>query len=298
MTQTMHTCWINFNKDLASPSEISDPRAGQERLSSRLEGLAISCSEAPTTRGSNALSRSTREPRSSCSVMTPNVGRAQSTVQTPRLSALEFRGKLLFSLSSTRSSAVSRPLSSITRSKVDNGAFQSYSRSTNSPPIPLLSSYNYHLLLLGYISSSNCPSLISSPIRGPLGTAYHPVVSTRNANSKNAVGGDQGDRILFKVLWAYQPSEGRKMVETRDARALAVNPRYAQTSSGDTETTMPTMPQTTPQPNILSSLPNNPMVRWASIEILGRGSFGEVSFRCENRENKRRQTKPLSLTLS
>lgn len=65
-----------------------------------------------------------------------------------------------------------------------------------------------------------------------------------------------------------------KRVEARDVRTLAINPRFARTDSDNIETAVPTMPQT----RIHSALPKRPMVRWAKIDALGAGAFGEVSF--------------------
>lgn len=109
------------------------------------------------------------------------------------------------------------------------------------------------------------------------------------------MGGPNGDHIVFRVDWAYETPEDRKMVEARDVRAIAVNPRYARTETDDAETTMPMMPQTRPESSILPALPNKPMIRWAKINLLGVGAFGEVSF--HKKENKKRQAKPLCPTL-
>lgn len=86
------------------------------------------------------------------------------------------------------------------------------------------------------------------------------------------MGGERRDLVTFKLDWPFEPPETMALVERRDLKSLALNPRFARTDSDNAETAVPTMPQT----RIHSSLPKRPMVRWAKIEELGAGAFGQV----------------------
>ena len=68
-----------------------------------------------------------------------------------------------------------------------------------------------------------------------------------------------------------------KMVEARDVKALAQNPRFARTDSDNVETAVPTMPQT----RIHTSLPNKPMIKWVKIDELEARASGGREGPCE-----------------
>lgn len=91
------------------------------------------------------------------------------------------------------------------------------------------------------------------------------------------MGGEKRSHIVFRLQWPYDSPETMKLVEGRDVRALAINPRFARTDSDNIETAVPTMPQT----RIHSALPKRPMIRWAKIDELGSGVFGEASFQSQ-----------------
>lgn len=91
------------------------------------------------------------------------------------------------------------------------------------------------------------------------------------------MGGEKRNLVTFRVQWPYRSPETMKLVEARDVRALAQNPRFLRTDSDNVETAVPTMPQT----RIHTSLPNRPMIRWAKIDELGAGAFGQVRGRHE-----------------
>lgn len=97
--------------------------------------------------------------------------------------------------------------------------------------------------------------------------------STDPDSEKHAVGGVKRNLITFRLDWPYKAPATLKRVAQRDVKKLAQNPRLARTGSDDVETAMPTMPQT----RIHTSLPKRPMVRWAKIEGIGAGAFGQVS---------------------
>lgn len=88
------------------------------------------------------------------------------------------------------------------------------------------------------------------------------------------MGGEKRNLVTFRLEWPYEPPRTMKMVEARDVKALAVNPRFALTVSDNVETALPTMPQT----RIHTALPKKDMIRWAKIDDLGSGAFGKVSF--------------------
>lgn len=86
------------------------------------------------------------------------------------------------------------------------------------------------------------------------------------------MGGERRDLVTFKLDWTFGPPETMTLVEQRDFKSLALNPRHERTNSDNAETAVPTMVQT----RIHTSLPKRPMIRWAKIEELGAGAFGQV----------------------
>ncbi|KAG8159919.1 hypothetical protein KVR01_010556 [Diaporthe batatas] len=119
------------------------------------------------------------------------------------------------------------------------------------------------------VGTSNVHGRDSTPFR--FGSPRKVVVQ-QGLNTYIGMGGQRRDIVVFRMQWPHASPETLKLVEARDVRALAVNPRFLRTDSGNTETEVPTKAQT----RVHSARPERPMIRWAKIDALGAGAFGEV----------------------
>ncbi|KAL2285307.1 hypothetical protein FJTKL_08254 [Diaporthe vaccinii] len=96
----------------------------------------------------------------------------------------------------------------------------------------------------------------TSSTLGPDSTPFRPgqprkVVVQPNVNTTIGMGGERRDLVTFKLDWPFEPPQTMTLVEQRDLKSLALNPRFARTDSDNAETA-------------------------AKIEELGAGAFGQV----------------------
>lgn len=50
------------------------------------------------------------------------------------------------------------------------------------------------------------------------------------------MGGERRDLVTFKLDWPFEPPQTMTLVEQRDLKSLALNPRFARTDSDNAET--------------------------------------------------------------
>ncbi|KAL1873034.1 hypothetical protein Daus18300_004175 [Diaporthe australafricana] len=132
---------------------------------------------------------------------------------------------------------------------------------------------NTHVIMFYDDSSAGTSSVL-----GPDSMAIRPqqprkVVVQPDLNTMIGMGGVNRDLITFQLDWPFKSPATMKRIEQRDVKSLAQNPKFARTNSDNAVTAAPTMPQT----RIHTSLPNRPMIRWAKIDGIGAGAFGEVN---------------------
>lgn len=81
----------------------------------------------------------------------------------------------------------------------------------------------------------------TSSTLGPDSTPFRPgqprkVVVQPNVNTTIGMGGERRDLVTFKLDWPFEPPQTMTLVEQRDLKSLALNPRFARTDSDNAET--------------------------------------------------------------